>query len=110
VPIGGVVFRRHCGEPLGVLGLPDVLEELDGLRRFVSASLRVITLAISLSMVRRECGSRPGIVASEELGTGIVCRDCETRLGNRDCDRSDHFCIAPAIEGLARMPPLSTTM
>jgi hypothetical protein len=67
VPVGGVLFRRHFREPLGVLGLADAPEESTAFRRFVSASLRVITLAISPSMVRRECGPRPGIVASEEL-------------------------------------------
>jgi hypothetical protein len=70
VLVGGIVFRRHRGEPLGVLKLADAPEERDGVLRSVSASLRVITLAISVSMVRRECGRRPGIVASEELGYG----------------------------------------
>jgi len=52
-----------------------------GLRRFASAPLSVITLAISLSMVRRECGRRPGIVVSEELSTGIACQDRGPRFG-----------------------------
>ena len=52
-------------------GLPMRRRNSADFRRFDPASLRVIILAVSPSMVRRECGSRPGIVASEELGTGL---------------------------------------
>jgi hypothetical protein len=75
VPVRGLILRRHFREPLGVLGHADALEELDGFPpRFASASLRVIALAISWSMIWCECGSRPGNVVSEELVPESVSR------------------------------------
>jgi hypothetical protein len=50
-----------------VLGLADAPKELDGFPPFLLRLAPRHHLATSLSMVRRECGSRQGIVASEEL-------------------------------------------
>jgi len=62
-------------------GLPMRRRNSTAFRCFDSASLRVITLAISPpSMVRRECGSRPGIVASEELVPKSLARNRGRRI------------------------------
>jgi hypothetical protein len=67
VPVGGVVFRGHRLEPLGVVVLDDAPEELDGLLPFRLRFTPRHHLGHSVLMVRRECGNGPGIVASEEL-------------------------------------------
>jgi hypothetical protein len=67
LPVGCVILRRHLREPLGVLGFADAPEELDGFLPFRLRFAAGHHFGHSMSMVRRECGSGPGIVASEEL-------------------------------------------
>jgi hypothetical protein len=71
VLVGGVLFRRHFREPLGVLGFADAPEELGGLPplrlRFAPRHHLGHLTVDGTARVR----PRPGIVASKELGAGI---------------------------------------
>jgi len=72
---GDIAAKRSASS-----GLPIRCRNATAFQRFDSASLRDITLAISLSRVGRPCSCQLRIVVNAELGAGVKRQDCGPRF------------------------------
>jgi hypothetical protein len=79
VLVGGIVLRRHLREQLGVLGLADALQELDGL-----PPLRLRHSGPLTVDGRVPVWPRRRIVVSQEHGSTLVTH-CNWKLAMRSC-------------------------